>query len=114
MTVKPNQPEVLYHISRTQLSVARHYGGCSYNGASYKYNPVDDTLTRADILKARKEWRVIVNDGDGDGPDRFHGKPHKTRKAALKALAARPAGTSGCLFGPEGVEIATYQERVAT
>lgn len=44
-------PEKIYHVSQTQLSIARYYGGCSFNGHSYTYNPVDDTLTRNDVLK---------------------------------------------------------------
>ena len=103
-----NQPEVFYHVSQSQLSIARHYGKCLFNGVTYLYCPVTDTLTRADILKARKQWRIIVN--DGQGPDRFHGEPYRTRKAAIKAMKARPPGTSACLFGPEGVEIGTYQK----
>lgn len=44
-------PEKIYHVSQTQLSIARYYGGCSFNGHGYTYNPVDDTLTRNDVLK---------------------------------------------------------------
>ncbi len=32
---KPNQPEIIYNWLSTQLSIARHYGGITYNGASY-------------------------------------------------------------------------------
>lgn len=42
-------PEKFYHVSQTQLSIARHYGGCVYNGDYYLYNPNDDTLTRQEI-----------------------------------------------------------------
>jgi hypothetical protein len=38
-------------VSQTQFSIARHYGGITYNGASYVYNPVTDELIRADVLK---------------------------------------------------------------
>ena len=44
-------PEKIYRISQTQLSIARYYGGCKYNGENYVYNPADDTLTREDIWK---------------------------------------------------------------
>lgn len=44
-------PEKIYNVSRSQLSIARHYGGINYNGVEYVYNPVDDSLTRADVLK---------------------------------------------------------------
>lgn len=106
-----NSPEVIYNVSRSQLSVARYYGRCQFNGATYYYCPVTDTLTRADVLKKRKEWKVIVNDG---GNDRFADGVYRTRQAALKALAKRPPGTTGCLFGPEGVEIGTYAKAEAT
>ena len=44
-------PEKIYHVSQTQLSIARHYGGCTFQGYGYTYNHVDDTLTRNDVLK---------------------------------------------------------------
>ena len=48
-------PKKLYQISHTQLSIARHYGGCKFNGHNYIYNPKDDTLTREDVWK--EEWK---------------------------------------------------------
>lgn len=39
-------PEIIYNVSQTQLSIARHYGGINYNGVEYIYNPTDDTLTK--------------------------------------------------------------------
>lgn len=101
-------PDTIYNVSQSHLSVARHYGRCKFNNRTYLYCPVTDTLTRDDVLRAKKEWLVIVNDG---GNDRFlEGGPYRTRRAALKALKARPAGATGCLFGPGGVEIETYQK----
>lgn len=47
-----NRPEVIHHVSHTQLSVAHHYGGCKYNGADYHYDAEADTLTRMDIWRA--------------------------------------------------------------
>jgi hypothetical protein len=48
------QPVEIYHnISNTQLSVARHYGGCTINGESYTYNPTDDTLVLTSSLKKK-------------------------------------------------------------
>jgi hypothetical protein len=60
-----DQPERMYCISETQLSVARYYGGCTFNGADYVYIPKEDMLIRADILakenaakrKAKKEGK---------------------------------------------------------
>ncbi|OQY25504.1 MAG: hypothetical protein B6244_14910 [Candidatus Cloacimonetes bacterium 4572_55] len=45
------KPERIYHVSKTQLSVARHWGQCTYNGALYHYDAVADMLTRDDIFK---------------------------------------------------------------
>ncbi len=47
----PFTPFAIQGVSRTQLSVSRHYGGCTYNGAHYVYNPVTDELIREDVLK---------------------------------------------------------------
>ena len=47
------RPERIYNVSQTQLSVARHYGGCKFNGADYHYDAASDTLTRMDVWKAQ-------------------------------------------------------------
>ena len=46
-------PERIHHVSQTQLSIARHYGGITFNGANYHYDAETDTLIRADIWKAQ-------------------------------------------------------------
>ena len=47
---------VLYrNVSQTQLSIARHYGGCKISGHDYVYDPTDDSLIRADVLKFLKK-----------------------------------------------------------
>lgn len=48
-----NRPEVIYHVSQTQPSVSRHFGGCKYNGADYHYDEATDTLVRMDIWRAK-------------------------------------------------------------
>ena len=48
-----SRPGVIYHVSQSQLSVARHFGGCKYNGADYHYDAATDTLTRLDIWRAK-------------------------------------------------------------
>lgn len=53
MTVPVNCPERIYSVSQSQFSVARFYGGCKFNGASYHYDAASDTLTRLDIWKAQ-------------------------------------------------------------
>lgn len=37
--------------SETKFSVARHCGGCTYNGKAFIHNPTDDSLIRNDVLK---------------------------------------------------------------
>lgn len=44
-------PYQIRNVSHGQLSIARHYGGCKFNGAQYVYDPTDDSLTRDDVLK---------------------------------------------------------------
>lgn len=39
------------NASRTQFSIARHYGGCKINGHQYLYNHNDDSLIREDVVK---------------------------------------------------------------
>ena len=45
-----------YNVSKTQLSIARFFGGMQINGKEYVYNPVDDTLTlKSELKKADKK-----------------------------------------------------------
>lgn len=37
--------------SHTQFSVARFYGGCTFNGKAFIHNPTDDSLIRSDVVK---------------------------------------------------------------
>ena len=46
-------PEEIHHVSQSQFSVARHYGGCSYMGQSYIYDAGQDRLIRRDVYLAR-------------------------------------------------------------
>ncbi|MCR9292070.1 MAG: hypothetical protein NXI32_05080 [bacterium] len=39
------------NITRTQLSVARHYGGATVQGKHFIYNPEDDSLIREDVVQ---------------------------------------------------------------
>lgn len=48
-------PDKIYNVSIGQFSVARHYGGCTFNGAFYVYNPKDDTLTKQQKKKRQKK-----------------------------------------------------------
>lgn len=38
------------NVSMTQLSIARHYGGCTVQGKHFIYNPTDDSLIRGDVI----------------------------------------------------------------
>lgn len=44
-------PFAIQGVSHTQLSIARHYGGCRYNGESYTYIPETDELIREDVFR---------------------------------------------------------------
>lgn len=51
---QPDAPERIYGWLNSQLSIARYYGGCTYNGASYiidEQDP-DQPLVRQDVLTA--------------------------------------------------------------
>jgi len=44
-------PYMMTGVSNSQLSIARYSMGCRYQGAGYFYDPVHDSLIRADVLK---------------------------------------------------------------
>ena len=44
-------------VSRTQLSIARHYGGITVQGRHYVYFPESDELWRDDVLALVHKWR---------------------------------------------------------
>ena len=46
-------PEEIHHVSQSQLSVSRHFGGCTYMGQSYIYDAGQDRLIRRDVYLAR-------------------------------------------------------------
>lgn len=52
MKNKQQAPEVIMGWRNSQLSVARFYGGLTYQGAKYVIDENDD-LVRIDVLKAR-------------------------------------------------------------
>lgn len=104
-----NAPETITNVKHSMFSIARHYGSVRFNKRLYYYDPVADVLTRADVLKARKEWRIIVSPGP-DQPDEYLGEPHPTRARALKAARAGRNGRACVLFGPEGIDLGTWME----
>ena len=46
-------PDEIHHVSQSQFSVSRHFGGCSYMGQSYIYDAGQDRLIRRDVYLAR-------------------------------------------------------------
>lgn len=50
------RPERIYNWLDSQLSIARHYGGCNFNGADYviAYNEEGQPLVRSDLLRKPK------------------------------------------------------------
>lgn len=53
-TTKANPPKAIYYVSHSQFSIARNYGGLTFNGSKYIYDPRFDALIRADVLKKVK------------------------------------------------------------
>ena len=48
-------PYGIVDVSRSQFSIARHYGGIKYNGDEYVYFPETDELIRDDVLRWQKK-----------------------------------------------------------
>ena len=44
-------PFLIRGVSNSQLSIARHYGGCTFQKRWYKYMPLTDELIRDDAVK---------------------------------------------------------------
>jgi muramoyltetrapeptide carboxypeptidase LdcA involved in peptidoglycan recycling len=47
-------------VTMTQFSIARHYGGCTFNGRYYFYFRADDSLWRADVVREIRRARKAV------------------------------------------------------
>lgn len=52
-------PERIYHWQHSMLSIARHYGGCSYNGKHYTvaFSEEGQPLVRDDVLRREAKER---------------------------------------------------------
>ena len=74
-------PEEIHGISNSQFSVARHFGGCKYMGASYHYDATKDALIRMDV------WQKRMREDSADG------------KAARDAELAKWEALQCSLFG---------------
>ena len=44
-------PAVIAQVSKSQMSIARHYGGIVYGSYNYLYHPGTDELIRKDVIK---------------------------------------------------------------
>lgn len=57
-SLRPNDaPERIYGWLDSQLSIARHYGGITYNGHKYviDYNDPQEPLVRQDTKKGKRK-----------------------------------------------------------
>lgn len=56
----PNPPERIHGWLNTQLSLARHYGGCTYQGRDYviAVNEPGQPLVRVDVLQAEAKAKL--------------------------------------------------------
>ena len=50
-------PFIIQGVSTTQLSIARHYGGCKFQNREYRYVPPTDELVRDDVIKWILDYR---------------------------------------------------------
>lgn len=50
-------PIAITDVGYGQFSVARHYGGCTFNGCAYTYLLAADELIRNDVLKMVAKMR---------------------------------------------------------
>lgn len=80
----PEPPERIYGWMESQLSVARHYGGCRVHGAKYVIAPQEDgqPLVRWDVLKREAKAKK-----DAD----------KAERVAQKSAAKQAQGGLLCL-----------------
>lgn len=53
-------PFIIQGVKHTQLSVARHYGGCTFHGHGYTYFSTTDELIRVDVAKWLAKYRKAV------------------------------------------------------
>lgn len=52
-------PFVICGVSCSQLSIARFYGGCKFQGRNYTYIPTTDELLRDDVVKWLAKHRKV-------------------------------------------------------
>jgi hypothetical protein len=60
-------PERIYNWQHNQMSIARHYGGLTYQGHAYTIAPHEkgQPLVRADVIKREaKDARKVVREAN--------------------------------------------------
>lgn len=62
-------PFVICAVSRSQLSIARFYGGCKFQGRNYSYIPTTDELLRDDVMKWLAKHRKTQRKVGGVGTE---------------------------------------------
>lgn len=62
-------PERIHGWQHTRLSIARFYGGCSYNGHNYTIalDEEGQPLVRDDVLRREKKAKKQASKGEGNG-----------------------------------------------
>ena len=55
--LQQDTPFAIYDVSYGMFSIARHYGGATFNDAHYTYFPEHDQLIRDDVLRWAKKYR---------------------------------------------------------
>lgn len=62
-TLRDGKKQPLYrHVSQTQMSIARYYGGMTINGEMYTYFPETDELVSEYALKVLKGLRKAIGE----------------------------------------------------
>ena len=56
-TLSTATPFAISGVTNSQLSIARYYGGCSYQGKHYIYMPMTDELVRDDVMAWLAKYR---------------------------------------------------------
>ena len=58
-----DEPYAIGGVTQGQLSIARHYGGCTYQGKHYIYMPATDELVRDDVVAWLAKYRKGISNG---------------------------------------------------
>ena len=59
---KPTAPDRIWGWQNSQLSIARHYGGCDYNGQRYVIDEATEgqPLVRLDVFARENKARMLA------------------------------------------------------